>query len=74
MITINGVFKGKHDNLEMFLFTGLKDYSSKMLAINTLKVIWISHELDYEKALQDCMGLVDMRKVEFWDIEINFIK
>lgn len=74
MTTINAVFKGEHKDLEMFLYSGIKDYSTKILAINTLSVSWICEELDYEKALQNCMSLVDMRKLELWNIDVNYIE
>ena len=74
MTTINAVFKGEHKNLEMLLFSGIKDYSTKILATNTLSVSWFIDEHNYEKALQNCMDLVDMSKVELWNIDVNYIK
>lgn len=56
MTTINAVFKGEHKNLEMLLFSGIKDYSGKILATNTLSVNWVLDELDYEKATSILYG------------------
>ncbi len=73
MTTIEIVFKGKHSDLEMLLNTGIRDYSTKILAINSLTVSWIFEESDRDKAIQECMELVDMRKVELWNIDISTI-
>ena len=73
MTTIKAEFKGNQKDLEMFLSTGVKDYSMKVLTTNTLFISWICDEPDHYKALEDCMDLVDMRKVELWNIEVNYI-
>ncbi len=70
MKTITAKFKGDISNLEMFLFSGIKAYSTKTLGINTLTTSWNIDEDDDEKAIEECMGMINMRQMELWNIEV----
>lgn len=73
MIIIKAKFSGNQKDLNMFLSCGIKDYSTKILALNSLFVTWISEETSYEKALEDCMSLVNMRQMDLWNIDCGYI-
>ena len=73
MTTINAKFVGEQKDLDMFLSTGIKDFSSKTLVLNTLFVTWIIEETNYESALEECMSLVNTRQMDLWNIECKSI-
>lgn len=73
MITITAKFSGEQKNLEMFLSCGISDYSSKFLGLKNLSVQWGVDEESNEKAIEDCMSMVNTYQMELWDIEFKSI-
>lgn len=70
---ITAKFSGEQKNLEMFLNCGVTDFSSKFLGINNLSVAWVVDEESNEKAIEDCMSMVNTYQMELWDIEFKSI-
>ena len=68
MTTITAKFKGNQNDLKMFLFSGVNNYSTKFLGINTLIVTWIFEEK--ENALENAMNEINMRMSELWNSEL----
>ena len=73
MTTVTAKFKGKQRNLEMFLNCGISNFSSKFLGLNNLSVEWIIDEDNNEKAIEECMSLVNTRQMELWNVEFYTI-
>ena len=73
MRTITAKFSGEQKNLAMFLSCGITDYSSKFLGLNNLSVQWVVDEESNEKAIEDCMSMVNTHQMELWDIEFKSI-
>ena len=73
MRTITAKFSGEQKNLEMFLNCGVTGFSSKFLGINNLSVDWVVDEESNEKAIEDCMSMVNTHQMELWDIEFKSI-
>ena len=73
MRTITAKFSGEQKNLAMFLSCGVTGFSSKFLGINNLSVDWVVDEESNEKAIEDCMSMVNTHQMELWDIEFKSI-
>lgn len=73
MRTITAKFSGDQKNLEMFLSCGIIGFSSKFLGINNLSVDWVVDEESNEKAIEDCMSMVNTYQMELWNIEFKSI-
>lgn len=73
MKTITARFSGEQKNLEMFLCCGVTNFSSKFLGINNLSVSWVVDEKNKDKAVEECMSLINTHQMELWDIEFKSI-
>ena len=70
MATITAQFRGKHEDLEMLLFSGIKNFSIKILAGQLLTVIWHTESTNKEQGITSCMEEVNMGMVELWNCEV----
>jgi restriction endonuclease S subunit len=59
MMQIKAKFGGTKNDLDMFLSCGIKNYFPKTITTNTLFVTWVLDETNYEKAIEECMSLVN---------------
>ena len=73
MITIEAKFSGEQRNLDMFLNTGIKNYSTKFLGLNNLYITWQLDETNYQKAKEECMSFINTNMMDLWDIECKNI-
>lgn len=73
MTTITAKFRGKHEDLEMLILCAIKNISTKTLIGNSLIVSWIFESNDKEQALTESMDSVNMRQVDLWNCEVEFI-
>ncbi|MFZ4797310.1 MAG: hypothetical protein ACOYMA_07420 [Bacteroidia bacterium] len=73
MIIIEAKFSGEQRNLEMFLNTGIKNYSTKFLGLNNLNITWQLEETNYLKAKEECMSFINTKMMDLWDIEFKNI-
>lgn len=73
MITIEAKFSGEQRNLDMFLNTGIINYSTKFLGINNLHITWQLDETNYLKAKEECMSFINTKMMDLWDIECKNI-
>ncbi len=71
---ITAKFKGEHENLKMFLSSGITDYSSKFLGIQNLAVEWFIDEERKEKAIEECMSLINTYQMELWNVDFESIQ
>lgn len=70
---IKAKFSGEKNDLDMFLSCGIKNYSTKTLATNTLFVTWVVDETNYDKAIEECLSLINTNQLELWNIDFKGI-
>ena len=71
---ITAKFKGEHENLKMFLSSGITDYSSKFLGIQNLAVEWFFDEERKEKAIEEYMSFINTYQMELWNVDFESIQ